>query len=153
MAMVQPLLQRIRANVDGMMAIETALVAPVLALLAIGTFEVGTMVSRQQELQSGASEAESIILAASGGTGTDSATMREVIADSLNLPEENVTLEQRFRCDTAEDLVLDASACDASKPIYQFIQLDLDDSYSPVWARYGVGHAFNYNITRTIQVQ
>ena len=54
----------------GAFAIETALVAPLLALMSIGTFEVGTMVSRQQELQSAASEAESIILAAAGGTGT-----------------------------------------------------------------------------------
>ena len=55
----------IRRDRRGTMAIETTIVAPVLALMAIGSFEVGSMVSRQQELQSAASEAESIILAAS----------------------------------------------------------------------------------------
>jgi Flp pilus assembly protein TadG len=55
----------LRRDARGTMAIETAIVAPVLALMAIGSFEVGSMVSRQQELQSAASEAESIILAAS----------------------------------------------------------------------------------------
>ena len=49
----------------GSMAIETAIVAPVLAMLSVGGFEVSAMVARQTELQSAASEAEGIALAAS----------------------------------------------------------------------------------------
>ena len=81
----------------GAMAIETVIVAPVLVLMALGAFEVGSVVSRQQELQSAASEAEGIILAASGGTGADSAQIEAVIEDSLGLSETQVTLQQRFR--------------------------------------------------------
>ena len=146
-------INRLRRDVRGMMAIETALVAPVLIVFSIGTFEVGTMASRQQELQSAASEAEAIILAAAGGTGTDSAVIQQVLADSLGLPVDNVTLEQRFRCNVSDTLVTDASACDPTAPIYRFIKLDLNDRYEPVWARFGVGRAFDYNVSRTIQVQ
>ncbi|OZA93393.1 MAG: hypothetical protein B7X57_05165 [Erythrobacter sp. 34-65-8] len=42
----------------GSIAIETALVAPVLAVLALGSFEVGSLVSRQHELQTAAAEGE-----------------------------------------------------------------------------------------------
>lgn len=135
------------------MAIETAIVAPVLALMAIGTFEAGMMVSRQQELQSSASEAESIILAAAAGTGTDSATIEAVIEDSLGLSDEQVTLEQRFRCNTAETLVTAASECDAKQPIYQYVNLQVSDTYTPVWVSFGMFSPFVYNVERTVQVK
>lgn len=137
----------------GAMAIETALVAPVLAMMSIGTFEVGTMVSRQQELQSAASEAEGIILAAAGGTGAESDDIEDVIEDSMNLDDEQVSLEQRFRCNTAEELVEDGTTCDAAQPIYRYVRLVMTDSYTPVWARFGVGSGFDYNVERTILVQ
>jgi hypothetical protein len=146
-------INRLRRCSRGAMAVETAVVAPVLALMSIGTVEIGTMVSRQQELQSGASEAESIILAAAGGTGTDSDTIEEVIEESLGLPDEQVSLEQRFRCNVENELRSDASACSTTAPIYRYVRLELSDSYTPVWARFGVGHAFDYDIERTIQVE
>jgi len=137
----------------GTMAIETALVAPVLALMSIGTFEVGVMVSRQQELQSAASEAEAIILAAAGGTGTESDDIEEVIEDSMGLDADQVTLEQRFRCgSTAGEPVEDATDCDADEPIYRYVLLQMNDTYTPVWANFGVGSEFDYNIERTILV-
>jgi hypothetical protein len=137
----------------GAMAIETALVAPVLAVLSIGTFEVGTMVSRQQELQSAASEAEGIILAAATGSGADSGEIKEVIRHSIGLSEDQVALTQRFRCNTEEELLLDGTGCDATKPIYQYVHLVITDSYTPVWANFGVGSAFDYNVERTVMVR
>lgn len=141
----------------GTAAIETALVAPVLALMALGTFEVGRLVSRQQELQSAASEAEAIILAAAGGTGTDSDVMQDVLEDSLNpsgaRPDLEIELEQRFRCDAAAALTEDAASCDAAKPIYRYVLLHVTDTYTPVWTNFGVGSPFAYDVERTIQVQ
>lgn len=140
-------------DVCGAMVIETAIVTPVLVLMAIGIFEVGTMVSRQQELQSSASEAEGIILTAAAGPGTDSSKIEEVIEASLGLDQDQVTLEQRFRCNTASNLTTDAASCDTSEPIYQYVLLNATDSYSPVWANFGFGSPFTYNVSRTIQVQ
>ena len=99
---MRALVTRLRQCGRGAMAVETAIVAPVLALMSIGTFEVGTMVSRQQELQSAASEAESIILAAAAGTGTESTQIELVIEESMGLDPDQVILEQRFRCGSAE---------------------------------------------------
>ena len=135
----------------GAMAVETAIVAPVLALMSIGTFEVGTIVLRQQELQSAASEAESIILAAAGSEPS-SATIEQVIEQSMGLKPDQVVLRKRFRCgSTVGEPVADATGCDLDDgPIYKYVLLELSDSYTPVWANFGVGSAFNYNIARTI---
>lgn len=137
----------------GAMAVETALVAPVLAMMALGTFEVGSLVSRQQELQSAASEAEGIILAAAGGDGADSGQVEDVIESSLGLADDKVTLAQRFRCNTATSLLTSPASCSTEEPIYQYVQVQITDTYTPVWTRFGVGSAINYDITRTIQVQ
>ena len=49
----------------GSMAIETALIAPALAALALGAFDASMLVAREQHLQSAANEASEIVLAAS----------------------------------------------------------------------------------------
>ncbi|MXP42322.1 pilus assembly protein [Altererythrobacter soli] len=139
-------------DVCGTMAIETAVVAPVLAVMAIGVFEVGTLVSRQQELQSSASEAEGIILAAAAGAGTDSAKIEQVIEHSLNLDPDQVSLEQRFRCDTAETMTDDSTTCDTERPIYRYVVLHVTDTYAPVWTWFGM-EPHTYDVERTVQVQ
>lgn len=137
----------------GTMAIETAVVAPMLIVMALGTFEVGSMVSRQQELQSAASEAEAIILAAAAGTGTESDDIEAVIEDSLGLDTDQVTLEQRFRCNDATSLSLDATGCDEDEPVFQYVLLEITDQYVPMYSSFGVGSTINYNVERTIQVK
>ena len=137
----------------GAMAVETVIVAPVLALMALGTFEVGTMVARQHELQSAASEAESIILAAAGSE-TDSGVIKQIIVKSMGLEEDQVEIRPRFRCgSTAGEPIEDATGCTVDEPIYRYILLELDDSYTPVWANYGVGSPFDYSISRTILIR
>jgi Flp pilus assembly protein TadG len=135
------------------MAVETALVAPVLALLALGTFDVSRMVSKQEDLQSGAGEATQIVLAAANGDGVSSDTLKGIIESSLDLGDDQVTLVPKFRCDAAPTLVNSAAACtDASKPVYQYVQMTLTDSYTPLWTNFGVGHTINYSVVRTVQI-
>ena len=151
--MIRRLLLRLRTDQRGTMAVETAIVAPVLALMSVGTFEIGSMVSRQQELQSSASEAESIILAAAAGEGTESTQVEAVIEDSLGLRADQVTLEQRFRCNTSDTLTIDATGCDPEEPIFQYVLLEVTDKYTPVWANFGVGSELDYSVARTVQVE
>lgn len=145
-------LDSLRGDTRGAIAIETALVAPVLALMAIGSFEVGTMVSRQQELQSAASEAESIILAASASeVETSSTDIEDVIETSLNLGDSQLELDQLFRCDNGT-ISATAPEC-ASGQLYIYVEVALTDSYTPIWANYGLGNTINYNVVRTVMVQ
>ena len=55
-------LQRLLADKRGTMVVETALVAPVLILLAIGGFQLSDLVARQHNLELAAAMAEQIAL-------------------------------------------------------------------------------------------
>jgi len=142
---------RLARDARGTMAIETALVAPILALMGLGTYDVANMVSKQQDLQSGASEATQIVLAAAGGGGVTSDKLHDIIVASLGLDSGQVTIVQKFRCDDADALVDSADGCDAAKPIYQYVQLTMTDSYTPLWTNFGVGQTINYSVVRTVQ--
>lgn len=138
---------------EGAVAIESAIVAPVLLLMALGVFQVGSMVSRQQELQSGASDVTAIILAAATSSGTGSNEIEAVIEDSLDLQPEEVTLLQRFRCGSNPTLDATPPSCPTGTPVHEYVLLQLTDTYTPLWARYGVGAPFTYTVNRTIQIR
>ena len=136
----------------GTFAIETVLVIPLLVLMALGTYEVSSVVSRQQELQSAASEAEMIILSAANGAGVSSEDLKTIIKSSVGLTDTQLTLEAQWRCDDAETKETDPSECDISKPISEYVEMTLTDTYTPIWTTYGVGSPFSYTVVRTVQV-
>jgi hypothetical protein len=120
--------------------------------MALGTFEVSNMVSREQELQGAANEATEIILAAAGGSGVSSSDLEDIIETTLGLADSNVTLAPLFRCDAATTTTTDSTSCNPAKPIYEYVRLTVTDTYNPTWTQFGVGSPVNYNIVRTVQI-
>lgn len=143
-------------DTSGSMAIETAIVAPVLATLAFGAFDASRMLSRQQQLQSAANEASEIVLAASTGTGVSNTDLESIIEASLGIAASQLTIAPRYRCDDDASLVTSVptpgSGCAASKPVYTYVQLTLTETYTPVWTQFGLGSPVTYNVVRTVQV-
>lgn len=135
----------------GTTVIETAFVAPILAVMAIGTFEMGTMVQKQQELQSAASEAEAIVLAAAAGTGVTSTKLKSMLVASTGLPENKITLTAKWRCGNNATLRTD-NACPTGQRAYEFVETKFEATYTPTWTGFGLGQPLNYAVTRTIQV-
>ena len=155
---------RIRMDENGSMAIETAFVAPVLLVMALGGFEASSMVARQTELQSAAAEAAAVVRAVAPETASDRATVRDIVATSLcgktqpvitdgqaTCGSVTVDVDPVYRCGTATAYVTAAGSC-GSAVEYQFIKIDLTDTYSPIWAEWGVGSAVTYDVNRTVQV-
>lgn len=145
--------QRIREflrDSRGTMVIETAIVAPVLVLMSLGTFEVSTIVSRQHELQSGAAEGEIIALAAAQGATTNAAQIRAIIADSLDLPEEKVVVQRLYRCDASASRVSAKENCGANAVVTSYVQIRITDTYTPVWTQFGVGGPVNFRVERMV---
>jgi len=137
------------------MAVETAIVAPVLAALAFGAFDASRMLSRQQQLQSAANEAAEIILAATTGTGVSNTSLESIIEASLGLSASQLTIAPRYRCDDDATLVTTLPTppgCATSKPVYTYVQLTLTETYTPVWTQFGFGSPVTYNVVRTVQV-
>ncbi|MGN6495758.1 MAG: TadE/TadG family type IV pilus assembly protein [Tsuneonella sp.] len=155
MSIFRAILSRVLRDRSGTMAIETAIVAPVLATLCLGAFETSRIVSRQEQLQSAASEASQIILAAVNGPGVSSSDLETIIENSLDLAANQVAIADRYRCDTSATLVTTMPApptCAASKPISSYVQLTITDTYTPVWTQFGIGGPINYRIVRMVQV-
>ena len=135
----------------GTMAIETAIVAPMLILLSVGGFEVSAIVTRQSELQSAAAEAVAIVMAATPENQTQIDQIEAVVEGSTGIPEENVTFELQYRCGTGARGP-DPSTCADVDTLSTFIVISMTHSYEPVWTQFGVGGPLEYNIVRTVQV-
>jgi len=146
-------LGRIARETRGSMAIETALVAPVLVMLSVGSFEVSRMVSRQQELQNGVEEAQAIALAANMGAETNTQQLATILKDSLGLYTSQVTVTKLYRCNNQSTLTATATACSGSSDVLSsYVKIQLRDSFQPIWSKIGVKRGFNYNVTRMVQL-
>ncbi len=136
----------------GSMAIETAFVVPVLAMISIGAFETSTMVARQTELQTAADEAAQIALVAPPTDQSAQNKLEDIIEASAELADNKVAVSRKYRCGIDDGLVNNANQCAESDPITGYIQIDMTDTYTPVWTQFGIGSAIEYNVTRTVLV-
>lgn len=145
-------LSRLVRNQDGSMAIETAFVAPILLVLALGGFEVSSMVARQTELQSAAAEAAAVVRATIPETAEERTTVRDILKTSTGLTDDQVTIAEIYRCGTATDYSTTSGSCSSSVSEYKFIRVDISDTYTPVWTKFGITKGFDFNISRTVQI-
>jgi hypothetical protein len=136
----------------GSMAIETALVAPMLILLSIGGFETSRMVARQHELQNGVAEAEAVALAANMGAETKTTELEEMLRSSLSLDGEQVKVKKRYRCAGFNNLTDSSDNCWTDKWKSTYIEISIKDSYTPIWTRLGIAPGFQYNVKRRVQL-
>ena len=135
----------------GTMAIETALIAPLLALMALGVFEVSSMVAREQQLQSAANEASEIILAAAGGSGISNNDLEDILETSIGLADNQLVITQRFRCATGS-MSNTNPTCGTGQQKYSYVHLRMTETYTPMWTNFGVGAPVSFDIERTVQV-
>ncbi|WP_128892661.1 TadE/TadG family type IV pilus assembly protein [Erythrobacter sp. HKB08] len=139
-------------DIRGTMAIETAIVAPVLVLLALGTFEVSNIVSRQHELQTAANEGEVIALATARGATVEVSTIKEILAKSVSLSDDQITISRFYRCNDSDVTTTDPDSCGTDAVVASYIELDITDTYTPVWTQFGVGKPIDFNVERTVQL-
>ena len=136
----------------GTTLIETAIVAPVLVTMALGSYDVSHMIARQHELQSGAADVEGIVFAVSTGTATDTVKIKQVLVATLGLTTSQVVVAKVYRCGITTALVTSSSSCASGTKVSTYVKVSLTDSYSPTWTNFGVGAPLNYNVVRTVQV-
>ncbi|HVR89635.1 MAG TPA: TadE family protein [Novosphingobium sp.] len=146
------LLRELRRDTWGTMAVETALVVPVLALLSIGGFEVSAMVARQNELQGAAAEAGQIALAASPDTDAKRATLKNIIVTSTGLPASKVTITMKFRCGATTTLQTTNNCANASDKVSTYVEIYMTDTFVPSWKKFGVGTNMTYRVTRRVML-
>jgi Flp pilus assembly protein TadG len=143
------LLKSLQRDEQGAMVIETAIVAPVLVLMALGAFQISQLVSRQLELESAATEAAAIALAAPPEDSAKRTTLHNVIMASTGLQDSNVTVTEEFRCGSNSAYITNSATC-TSGVISKYVKIQLTDSYSPVWTNFGLGSEVDYNVVRYV---
>lgn len=147
------LIARLYGESQGAMLIETAIVAPVLILLALGAFQISSLVARQTELQNAAAEAAAIALAAAPDTPAKRTTVEQVIETSSGLDPAQVAVSPAYRCDRQPDYYDNAAACASARVVSSFVKITLTDTYTPIWTRFGVGNPIEYNVIRYVIFQ
>lgn len=149
---LRTILGRLRRERDGAMAIETAFVAPMLLLMALGSFQVSSMVARQAELQTAAAEAAAIGLARTPETNEDLNTIAGVLSASTGLDADEVAVSMSYRCGDDPDRVATIDACAEDEQAWTFIHIRLTTNYDPIWTRWGIGSSVPLTVDRTVQV-
>lgn len=135
----------------GAMMIETAIVAPVLIMMSMGAFQISQVVARQTELQNAAAEASAIALASPPDTATKRSVLKNIIVVSTGLAADKVTISSKFRCGSATSYVDSASTCVGTK-VSEFVLIQLDDTYTPVWTQWGFSEPLQFNVDRYVMV-
>lgn len=141
-----------RKNEAGSVVIETAIVVPVLAIMAFGSFEASRIVSRHNELQVAVAEAAAIVLANVPDEQSELDTVEQVIETSTGLPADKVQLEIRYRCNSDASLTTDITTCPTGAVISEFIHINIWDTYDPIWKDFGIGETVSYDIRRRVQI-
>lgn len=146
-------LSDLRRQTRGSVVIETAIIAPMLILLALGSFDVSKLVARQSELQTAAAEALAIVQAAVPQDADDRDEIRDVLAASLNPgnthPNVTVSVAEIYRC--ADGPFVATNNCGTGVQVSSYIKITLTDTYTPNWTSFGVGSPINYRVVRMVQ--
>ncbi len=150
----------------GSFTVELAFVLPFLVSIVIGTFEVGSIVAKQQELQSAASEGETIALATARGATVEIQQIENILERSVGLGPDAVTVSRFYRCDAEVSTVLNPDLCkkqsgsdqaatssaNGDKVLSSYIRITITDRYTPVWTQFGISQPINFRVERTVQL-
>jgi len=158
--MTTAFLPRLFRDSSGTMVVETAIVAPVLAMMAFGAYDVAKLVQRQLDLQSAASEAEIIAFASEAGASADPQKVDDILTVSMgfnpNTDQNKVIVTGKFLCDGGTTPVDTAAACDVNPAVTEvatpYFHIQVTDTYTPFWTKYGVGSPINLGVDRWILV-
>lgn len=146
-------LNRLRGDLAGAMAVETAIVAPILVLLSLGAYQVSTLVARQGELQSAMGVAAGVALASTPDTQDKRLTLKNIIAASTGLADSQIAVSEAYRCNASEQLVTAISNCTVGDKISSYVKIDLTDTYVPFWREFGIGSDVTLNVNRFIMIE
>lgn len=144
------LLLQVLRDRAGAMAVETAIIAPLMVLFSLGAYQVSSLVARQSELQGAMTVAEAIALATDPDTTDELTTMKNVIAASTNLASNQITVAAAYRCNSSSAYEPLESSCATGDNVSRYVQVTLTDSYVPIWKEFGVGSTIALRVNRYV---
>lgn len=124
-------LWRLGRDGRGVAAVELALIAPVLAMLILGTTDIARAVARKLAVQQAA--ARTIEMASAGGlTGTAYLNMQAEAATAAGVASNKVTTDRWLECNGVRQADWDTT-CASGAQIARFVSLTINGSYTPIF--------------------
>lgn len=139
-------------DTSGATMVETALALPTVLVLALGGYQISSIVARHSELETAAAEAQQIVLATKPKTTGELSTIRSVLQTSTGLNTSGVAVDFRYRCGTDATVVTDTGTCSNTTQESVYVRVQLTDTYVPTWTQFGLGSNVNYSVVRMAQV-
>ncbi|MCW1383492.1 pilus assembly protein [Novosphingobium sp. KCTC 2891] len=152
MIRLRRLLGHLAGTGEGSVVVEFAFIAPLLALMGLGTVDVTRMVARRTAVQASISESVQIVLAASPDTDAKIATLKSIISATTSVPVANIAIVTVYRCGTDTTYVSLPGYCSVTGEISKYLQVSVTDTFTPFWTKFGVGKASTMTLKRTIQL-
>ena len=144
--MTRALLQRLRADESGVAVLELALAAPVLAVLIMGTADVGAAFSRKLSLEQGAQRAVEKVMQTTELDNVQDTIAGEV-AVQASVREDQVQVTFPRYCDNRkmpdverdEDGFAEGDPCAPGEKEAHYIMVRVSDEYKPMFSALGMG--------------
>lgn len=135
------------------MLIETAIVTPVLILMSLGAFQISQVVARQSELQGAMAEASAIAITNAPDTAAERTTLKDIIVASTDLGDADVSVTAMYRCGSSTSYVSATTSCTSGQKISHYVLIRLNDTYTPMWADWGLADPIQFNVDRYVMVK
>lgn len=128
--------QALARDIRGSSLIETALIAPMLVLLAAGSIDAGLGYARKLKVQQAAARAVELATV-SGLVANLQTSMTNEGAAAAGVATGNVTIDMWLECDGVRQLDVNGT-CLASAPS-RFVSVTITDTYTPMYAGFFSG--------------
>lgn len=150
MIAARSLLKRITIDTCGAMAVETAIIAPLMVLFSLGAYQVSSLVARQSELQSAMTLAESVALATDPDTTDELTALKNVVIATAGLESEQVNVAAAYRCNSSNAYVALESTCATGDNVSRYVQVTLTSDFVPIWTEFGLGSTISLQVNRYV---
>ncbi len=137
---------------EGSVVIEFAFIAPLLALLGLGTVDVTRMVARRTQVQAAMSEGVQIVLAATPDNDAKLTTLKNVLATTTGVPVANIAITTVYRCGVDVTYVSLPGYCPVTGEIAKYLRVEVTDTFTPLWTGFGIGAPITTKMQRTVQI-
>lgn len=129
--MIRPLLSGLKRDQRGVVTIELALIAPMLALMTIGIVDLSNAFGRKLALEQAAQRAIEKVMQTST-TDTVEATIKAEASQQANVPVANVTVTYRLECDAVVNTDYSAK-CTGTQKEARYLLVMVTDKYTPMF--------------------
>ena len=75
-----------------------------------------------------------------------------IIKESVGLKTNQIKVSRFFRCNANTNTVSSSESCAEDDVVSSYIEIEITDTYTPLWTEFGVGEPVTFDVERTVQL-